>query len=202
MTTHTMPAGFLAPSPYAADGPGHFGTLRTPARLAVAGMRACFGISYVDATGECRRTTGGPIERGPWAAAYGRPVVIDNAGGSARLDAEADAAGMVLHVELGDTIVFPDGEHFVVRMHGQDRHNIDLHWFEPRSFVAPRPTSRESVMEYGLRVLRHNGVGTSDEVLALGSADWAAFNAACRMSTSPYDQALLADEIRWVSVAL
>lgn len=107
----------LDPSPYDYEA-GHWkgGELR----LLVEGARWTpgFGLGYVDASGEARRTHGGPKLPGPYAYAFGIAGVIDNHGGTAAEIEKAEAEGLIVRCAVGDTLVMPDGERFLVEWDG------------------------------------------------------------------------------------
>lgn len=120
-TVHHVPAAGLT-NPY--NEQGHSSSVRTGLRIIIAGRS--FGLSYVDATGESRRTHGGPILPGPDAGMWGMASVIDNFGGTGREIAESRAAGLLITAEVGDVLAMPDGELFAIKAVRFDRHNFTL----------------------------------------------------------------------------
>lgn len=154
MTTMTTPTGVehnvtgLVPSRY-----NHTDTWETPAILTVdlgSGPAYRFGLGFVGADGECRRTTGGPMLAGPYAYAYGLATVIDNYGGSARELDEARTAGRVIDARIGDVLVFRGSRFLIERAANR---NVELTLLPDRE-VEDAPTGGLSIVDMGLLVHR------------------------------------------------
>ncbi len=79
-----------------------------------------FGYGYIDSTGTCRRTHGGPVEAGPHAYLFGLATVLLGPG------YQRPTPPTVIHAEVGDEVRFPDGQRFTIKAIAWDRHNFEL----------------------------------------------------------------------------
>lgn len=94
-------------------------------RLIVAGIShgSGFQVGYVPAGESARKVYQGPLVPGPWAYAYPLCSVISTDGGTSAEMAREKAAGLLLHVALGDRI---EVEGLAYAVKATDRYNIEL----------------------------------------------------------------------------
>lgn len=121
-TTHDV-TNLLTPDPY--DAADHWGTLHGDAVLTVqlrrTGPAHRFGLGFVGPDGSSRREYGGPILPGPYAYAYGLPVVIAaNGRGTGSEMAAARAANLVVDANLGDVLTIRGHQFRIDRTHNDN----------------------------------------------------------------------------------